>query len=99
MGAVVVRNGNLIGGGSNQNRSHPRSKAYEHMIHAELAALLSAGLVQGTAYGDLYVVRITRGGAMATSKPCNDCMDLIHEAGISSIIYIDSQGIIRKEKT
>lgn len=99
MGAVVVRNGNLIGAGCNKNHSHPRSKSYENMIHAELAAILNAGQIWGTIpNGDLYVVRVTKGRSLATSKPCNDCMDLIKEAGIDSVTYIDEKGEVKTEE-
>lgn len=98
MGAIVVRKGHIIGWGYNKNRSHPKSKSYEHMIHAELAALLNAGFIEGTADADLYIVRITKGGSMATSKPCNDCMDLIKEAGIRNITFVCENGTVKKEE-
>ena len=97
MGAVVIRGGNIVGAGFNKMHSHPRSRSYDNMIHAELSAILSAGNVWGTIYGDLYVVRITKGGAFGTSKPCSDCMDLIKEAGITSVTYIDEKGRIKKD--
>lgn len=99
MGAVLVRNGNLAGSGYNKNHSHPRSESYENMIHAELSALLNAGKIWGnTRKTDLYVVRVTKGGSLATSKPCDDCMDLMLETGIDSVTYIDENGRVKKEE-
>ncbi len=98
MGAVLVRNGNVIGGGWNQNKTHPRSKNRYRTIHAELAALIYVGRVEGYLGADMYVVRITRGDSMATSKPCRDCMVLIKEAGIKSVTYIDDKGEIVNER-
>lgn len=98
MGAVIIRNGNLIGGGWNKNHSHPRSRSYAHTIHAELAAIIMAGWWHGTLDADLYVVRITKAGSMATSKPCSDCMDLIRDAGIKSVTYISETGEVETER-
>lgn len=97
MGAVIVRGGNLISAGYNKNHSHPRSNSYDNMIHAELSALIAAGWGGSTLDGDLYVARVTKGGAIGTSKPCSDCMDLILEACISSVTYLDENGHIKKE--
>lgn len=97
MGAILVNNGNIVAIGWNKNKSHPKAKNYTRTIHAELDALI------GSRYGeifdtDMYVARITKGGALATSKPCKDCMVLIKEAGISSVTFIDDQGHVRIEK-
>jgi len=97
MGAVLIRKGQIVGAGCNKNRSHPKSKSFEHFVHAELSALISAGFVWGTYSTHLYVVRITRGGSMGTSKPCSDCMDLIKQAGVETMTYIDENGRIKKE--
>jgi deoxycytidylate deaminase len=101
MGAVIVRNGNLYAGGWNKKRSHPQSKSYMHFIHAELAAIINSANQIGTLTGsnaDMYVMRITRGGAMATSKPCKECWVLLKEAGLRSVTFIDVAGKIIQER-
>lgn len=101
LGAIIVRNGNVISFGWNKNRTHPKAKNYTRKIHAELAALISDYRnFYGNAlyYGDMYVVRVTNGGKMATSKPCKDCWILLKEAGLKSVTYIDEQGRIVTEK-
>lgn len=92
MGAVVVKNGNTLGIGWNKNKTHPRSKNREYpTIHAELAALIRAGFAQEA---DMYVVRVTKGGSMGTSKPCRFCFELLREAKVKSVTFIDEKGEI-----
>jgi deoxycytidylate deaminase len=101
MGAVIVRNGKPYAGGWNKKRSHPQSKSYMHFIHAELDAIIDSTNQMGTLMGshaDMYVMRITRGGAMATSKPCKECWVLLKEAGLRSVTFIDVAGKIIQER-
>lgn len=46
----------------------------------------------------MYVVRLTRGGALATSKPCPRCMVYIKEARVESVTFIDEHGEIATEE-
>jgi deoxycytidylate deaminase len=98
MGAVIVRGGNVISVGCNKNRTHPMSKNYYRTIHAELDAMIAAGFVHGTYDGKMYVVRMTKGGAMATSKPCKDCWVLLKQAGILKVTFINGKGEIVSER-
>jgi tRNA(Arg) A34 adenosine deaminase TadA len=97
MGAVIVGKHWFVFG-FNKNRTHPKAKNYTRKIHAELAAILQAARTWGTWDTDMYVVRITNSGAMATSKPCKDCWILLKEAGIRSVTFIDKDGKICTEK-
>ena len=97
MGAIVIRKGRIIAYGFNKNRTHPRALNFTRKIHAELAALIMAD--RGDTYNsDMYIVRITNGGRLATSKPCRDCEILLKEAGIKSVTYIDKEGLICTQK-
>ncbi len=99
MGAVIVQGGRFVAGGFNKKRSHPQSKSYSHFIHAELDALISYRNGESSILGmDMYVMRITRGGSMATSKPCRECWILLKEAGLRSVTYIDVAGKIIMER-
>ena len=99
MGAVIFRKNQVVSIGWNKNRTHPKAKNYTRKIHAELAALISSRIprltyidtLKGT---DMFVARLTKGGFLATSKPCRDCMVLIAEAGIETVTFIDEQGKI-----
>lgn len=98
LGAILVKNGNVVGIGWNQNKTHPKAKNYTRLMHAELDAIITAGCSNGTLGTDMYVARITKGGKMATSKPCRDCWILLKEAGLKSVTYIDEGGLICSEK-
>lgn len=94
MGAVAVRHGNVVAIGWNKNRTHPRAKNFTRKIHAELAAIIGHNVDAS----DMYVVRITKGGKMATSKPCRDCEVLLKEAGLKSVTYISEGGLVCSTK-
>lgn len=97
MGAIIIYSGQMIALGWNKNKSHPKAMNYTRKIHAELSALV--GFRDGDlAGGDMYVVRVTNGGAMATSRPCKYCMVLISEAQLASVTYIDEQGKVITEE-
>lgn len=92
-GAVVVRGGSVLSVGVNRYRT---DKDYNFIppgdisYHAEEAALRALG---GSAKGGtIYVARLSAGSKPAMSKPCDNCMKLIKDAGIKKIVYtIDSQ--------
>lgn len=98
MGAVIMRRHLITAYGWNKNKTHPRAKNYTRKIHAELAALIASRLSETREIrsdlknSDMYVARLTNGGFLATSKPCDDCMVLIQEVGIKSVTYIDEGG-------
>lgn len=98
VGAVIVHNGHIIAQGCNKNKTHPKAKNYTTKIHAELDALIAPRTSIGFVGFDMYVVRLTNGGALATSKPCKDCMILIKEASLNSVTYIDEYGMIKTDK-
>ena len=95
LGAVLLQGGNLISSGHNKNRTHPKSP-HKFCIHAEVDVLLQNrfGLLEGLT---MYVVRITRGGQWATSKPCGKCWIMMREYGVEKVVYIDENGHIKKE--
>lgn len=95
LGAVLIKNGNLIGYGVNKNRTHPRSP-HIFCIHAEVDALIKYRFEVESIH--MFVIRMTRGGSVGTSKPCAKCMVLIREAGIESVTYIDENGRVKKEE-
>lgn len=94
MGAVLVTGGRFYVGGFNKNKTHPKSPNL-HCIHAEVDVLVRPR--NDRLEYDLYVIRLTKGGSIGTSKPCKDCMFLIRKAEIKSVTYIDENGQIKKE--
>jgi deoxycytidylate deaminase len=94
MGAVISRRGLVLGCGWNQNKTHPRSKNYYHTIHAELSAILRTAKRYSLMDSTMHIVRVTKGGKLATSKPCDECEILLREAGLKSVTFIGEDGLI-----
>lgn len=98
-GAIIVRGGRIIGTGINTFRNNPVSNypsdAYSY--HAEIAALNSIKRIRqvgkinagadGFVGGKIYIGRLSRGGRVSLSRPCDNCMAEILKAGITDIIY------------
>ena len=92
MGAALFSKSILISIGFNvYGHTHPNSADKKTSIHAEHKAVLkrqyynNSGLV-------LYTYRETADGLPACSKPCLTCQQIIREAGISKVRFVDSQG-------
>lgn len=90
VGAVVVRNGSVLGVGFNSMKTHPKSHTHHQRIHAELKAILNAQDDVGGA--DIYVVRLARPAGLACAFPCTSCEALLIESGIRRIYATDQKG-------
>ena len=90
VGAVVVRNGVILGVGANSMKTHPKSNTHHRRIHAELKAILNA---QDDVTGaDIYITRITKKWECACSFPCASCQALLEESGIRNVYATDNNG-------
>ena len=96
-GAIVTKNGRVLGRGHNSYRSHGGQWGGGplHTLHAEAVAIRDAvhrGIdVKGAT---LYV---TRGNTNRMSKPCTSCQALLEKHGISRVIYTDEHGNLLTE--
>jgi deoxycytidylate deaminase len=91
MSAIVVKGNRIFSCGFNKVQTHPKSNAYDNMIHAEVSALI--GLNYETTKGaTIYIYREKKTGEMGLSKPCPSCQAAIQEAGIRKIIYSNETG-------
>jgi len=98
LGAVVARKNIPISFGWNKPfKTHPRSRSRFQSIHAELDAILGATIEQ-TNGATLYVVRLLRNGRLAHSRPCEDCMRLIHQAQIRTVVFVNDKGELTHER-
>lgn len=99
MGAIVFRHHNIAGSGFNKpNKTHPKSAQNFQTIHAELAAILDvARRWTSTADASMLVVRVTKSGLLATSRPCAYCYQLIREAKIRDLFFIGPNRLIEHE--
>lgn len=88
-GAVAVRGGSVISVGVNRYR-HDRDYSFvpddARSFHAEAVCLRALG---GEARGaTLYVARVSKlTGKEMMSKPCDNCMELITNAGVKRVVY------------
>lgn len=92
-GAVVVKNGNVLGTGVNKFRNDPDQVSPEHIktdcsYHAEQVALRNAGAKSDGA--TIYVARINSVGLDRNSEPCHNCHTAIKVAGIKRVVYTET---------
>ena len=103
IGCILANaNGQIISRGFNKYKSHPiqadfaKRSGYEQKIylHAEIDTLIKYKRIIEFEGATLCVVRITKSGSLAMSKPCPTCMFAILESNyISNIIYTDTNNI------
>lgn len=106
MGAVVFSRNRIISFGVNKGKTHPngilkqlRAIAYP-TIHAELDALLGVDIDEflNVASVDIIVVRLTKSGMFATSRPCHGCLQLLQRYNIRNMYYIDKNRQLTRER-
>lgn len=92
-GAVLVKGGRVLAVGVNAMRNPPQwgtglitVPPGSISIHAEEAVIRAVG-PGGTIGAKLYVARVSRGGNVALSRPCDACASLIHSSGIREVVY------------
>jgi deoxycytidylate deaminase len=88
LGAVIVKNGYVLGKGYNQPRkTHPLSCTYENTIHAELAAIISCKDKEELKDASIYIYREGGSGVPLLAKPCEHCQKLITDFGIRDVYF------------
>ena len=102
LGAVIAKGSRVLSLGTNKEKKSPRStnphtNQHGWTIHAELAAILplSEDNLRGST---IYIARILKSGKRGCSRPCINCMRLIHEAKISKIVFINQAREIEEIK-
>jgi deoxycytidylate deaminase len=88
VGAVLTRGNKVVSFGTNQPKTHPQSYCFWKTIHAEADALLGVPLSESKG-GTMFVVRITRTGLLATSRPCQACFAMLRDYGVKKVYYIN----------
>lgn len=94
-GALVVKDNHVISIGFNSMKSHPKAWDIKR-THAELNALAKAGRKNLTG-ASIMVVRTSKNGDLAYSRPCEMCLDQLQERGIKDIYYTLTSGEIKRE--
>lgn len=86
----------MISFSTNKFRNPPDIDHHNATVHAEVAAIRKAG---GSLKGaTIYVSRVGKSGRTRLSRPCENCMKAIIDAGIKSIVYTNELGRISQER-
>lgn len=98
IGCVIVQRNRIISSGCNTNKTNPLQKRYNkvrfsvdtpHRCHAETKALLPLLRQKNLDFSHLkvYLYREHADGGLAMSRPCESCMKMLKDYGISHIYY------------
>jgi deoxycytidylate deaminase len=85
-GAIIYRNGEVIGQGFNHRADH---LFHSFSLHAEVAAIKNVKKKDRQKLKDatLIVVRVGNDGNIKMSKPCENCRRFIESSGIKKVFY------------
>ncbi len=102
VGAVLTKNGNIIGSGHNHTRkTSPNSGSRHFGQHAEYSCLRKSSKLgeKKNSYdlvrlsgAELFVARITPGGRVALAKPCDSCQSFLRHLNLKRIYYTNENG-------
>jgi len=98
--AFVVAKSKIVKIGFNSPKTHPFNlqHPYHHKdnansgLHAELAVCLKMRQDDLSNY-EMIVIRHDNDGHLAISKPCQGCLSVLKQFGISDVYYSTRQGI------
>jgi len=93
--ACVVHRDRMLAIGTAKYKTHPIMTRFatnpeQVYLHAEVDAIIRAAnrySVDVVRDSDLYVLRLTKGGAVALSKPCEVCQRAIDAFGIKQVYW------------
>lgn len=95
VGAALFKGKALVSIGWNSKKTHPASLTRYKAHHAEFACL--TGLYKtDLATTTIFVARITKGGNIGMSKPCDACSSLLRASGIKKVFYTNNKGEIER---
>jgi deoxycytidylate deaminase len=97
VGALIVKGNKLLSKGYNQMRTHPKAQTAWQRIHAELDALLHMTSDE-TRGATMIVVRLTKTGLLAMSRPCSVCYSMLQLAGFKSVVYSTGERVVIEER-
>ncbi len=90
--AIIVKGGKVISVGFNHHGCTGLTRRYrnkEHVIstHAEVEAVQIARKKTRLEGSKIYVVRIRKDGTFGNAQPCDMCMSILWNYGVSKCIY------------
>lgn len=85
-GVIIKKGGAILNSGHNYST-----------IHAEISAIktMDPARLNGST---LWSVRVSRTGALANARPCEECMEAIRKAKIKTVVYSVLGGGLIKER-
>jgi deoxycytidylate deaminase len=106
IGCCIVKKNRVLSVGVNLLKSHPLQKKYNHYrpidenhirnnIHAELDAIRKCSK-QDLTGASIYIYREDSIGRLRICRPCEACMRLIRESGISVVYYTTEDGFCKE---
>lgn len=102
IGCVIFRGKKILSCGYNQIRNFSKIpnkyKIYIEALHAEQNAIMkikNKNILNGAS---ILVIRLSRGGKLVMSKPCDNCMKAIIHFGFKDMFYSNTNGEIILEK-
>ena len=95
--AITLKN-NILGVGMARYKTHPLMAKYQDkservFLHAEIDAVVRVINRYGSAIlkdCDMYILRLTKGGSLGMSKPCDGCQKAIDAFGIKNVYWSKS---------
>lgn len=91
LGAVITRGSDIVGIGFNKKKTHPLSTTRFNNIHAELSAIINSG-IEDLSGCSIYVYRETKQKQIALARPCEHCVKMLKQVGISKVFYTTDNG-------
>jgi len=93
--AIVWKNRRILAVGNNRRKSHPLQQQYQQnkekiFLHAEADSIIKTMNRYGQeilSECSIFVMRTTRTGEIAESKPCSGCLKFINAMDIQSIFW------------
>jgi len=97
MGAVIFKRNRVVSFGCNLSKTHPKSNNAWKTIHAEMDALRGEEPID-LIRASILVIRVTKTGKLATSRPCLDCQNLLRGFDIQEMFYVNGDRSIVSER-
>lgn len=97
-GAFIMRRKEIISIGWNQKKTHPKQLEYQTntfkvFLHAEIHAIIRAR--QSVVDCDMYIFRQVKSGKLATSTPCNGCVEAMRDAGLNNVTFYKNDHFVK----
>ena len=86
VGCVIFSRNRVYGAGYNMRKTHPLSNTFNHLIHAELSAILNSNVSKfDRCYAFVYMQKPN--GQVGLAKPCSCCEKLLKTYGFRGAYF------------